>query len=322
MGLQLKNPIIVSSSELTGTFSNIRRCIDSGAGAIVLKSIFEEQILESLDLQLDRDDMYFWYPEAAQYVRDFSLESGIEDFIKLIKTTKDYSDVPLIASINCVSSQEWPDFAVHLQEAGVDGLELNIAIFPKDETVSVETIEKTYVDIVQSVKKRIKLPVSVKLSPFFTNHLGITHKLVEAKADALVLFNRFYRPDLDIDAFKVIATNVFSAPEELTMSLRWIMLLSNKLKCDLAAGTGIHDYTGVVKQILAGASSVQICSTLYKNGIEYLSKILHDLEYWMRMKECLSLQQFKGMMADSEEVTAAFERIQFMKKTTGDIISY
>ena len=170
MGLKLKNPIIVSSSELTSNLHNIKRCADSGAGAVVLKSIFEEQILEKMDIQTQKDAMYFWYPEAADYIKTTSREHGIEEYIQLIKDIKEYSDIPVIASVNCTTPHEWPKFAANLQKAGADGLELNVSIIPFDVNISSDKIEKTYVDIVKNVKKDISIPVSVENSPFLYQH--------------------------------------------------------------------------------------------------------------------------------------------------------
>src|SRR3990172_11277773 len=184
MGLKLKNPIIVSSSELTGNLPNIKRCVDSGAGAVVLKSIFEEQILDSMDIQTQKDAMYFWYPEAAEYIKTASREHGIEEYIQLIKDVKAYSEIPLIASVNCTSPHEWPKFAMSLQEAGADGLELNISITPFNVNINSDRIEKTYVDIIKNVKRDINIPVSVKIPPFFTNIAAMAHKLCLAGADA------------------------------------------------------------------------------------------------------------------------------------------
>jgi dihydroorotate dehydrogenase (fumarate) len=322
MGLELKNPVIVSSSELTATFSNIRRCADSGAGAVVMKSIFEEQIMDTMNLQLEKDNMYFWYPEAAEYIKTLSREHGIEEYILLIKNVKEYTDMPVIASINCTTPNQWPKFAASLEEAGADGIELNISIHAFNEFLSSEKIENTFIEIVTNVKKNARIPVAVKISPFFTNLMSLTTRLSRAGADALVLFNRYYRPDIDINNLKIISSNVFSAPEEITQSLRWVMLLSNKLDCDISASTGVHDYTGVIKQLLVGADTVQICSTLYKSGIEYVETIIKEMEDWMKREEVFSVNEFRGFLKKSEENTAAFERVQFMKKTTGEYVTY
>ena len=155
----------------------------------------------------------------------------------------------------------------------------------------------------------------MKIPPFFTNIAAMSHKLSNAGADGLVLFNRYYRPDIDIENLKVVSNNIFSAPEEITLTLRWIMILSNKINSSLSASTGVHDFKGVVKMLLAGASAVQLCTTLYKNGIEYISEILAELERWMRMEEVLSIDEVRGFLKLTEEHTEAFERVQFMKKT-------
>ncbi|MDP3462954.1 MAG: dihydroorotate dehydrogenase-like protein, partial [Bacteroidales bacterium] len=246
MGLNLKNPIIVSSSKLTGNIENIKSCAKAGAGAIVLKSLFEEQIMAKAEAGLKRNDMYFWYPEASDYVVNISKGGGVQDYLKLIKQAKKEVSIPVIASINCVSPVEWPSFAAKIQEAGADGIELNMAIFPFDRNISSQQIEDTYIDILLAVKKEVSIPVAVKIGPSFTNMMAMTWRLAESGADALVLFNRFYNPDVDIASMKVVADNVFSGPDEKSIPMRWIALLSaGKIPTDLAANTGIHYSIGV-----------------------------------------------------------------------------
>ncbi|MBN3036434.1 MAG: dihydroorotate dehydrogenase-like protein [Bacteroidales bacterium] len=314
MGLKLRNPIIVSSSRLTGELDNIRKCADVGAGAIVLKSIFEEQLLANAENLMDQDIKYFWFPEAIEHISKHSKEFGVKQMLQMIKQIKDYTDIPVISSINCVSAFEWPKFAKSLEEAGSDGIELNIAIFPfKKETASHE-IEEQYVEIVRKVKEYVSIPVSVKLGSYFTNIFGMAHKLDDAGADGLVLFNRYYRPDIDIDKEIIVRDNFLSGPEEVTQSLRWVALLSPRLKCHLAGGTGIHDYKGVVKQLLAGAWAVQISSILYKNGISYIDTMLHDLGKWMQHHGYQSIADFRGKICRDEQCDAKFERMQFLRK--------
>lgn len=315
LGLSLKNPIVVSSSKLTGTLENIKSIDKAGAGAVVLKSLFEEQIIAKVDAKLRKNEMYFWYPEAAEYVQNISKDAGAEDYLRLIEASKKAVKIPVIASVNCVSPLEWPRFATKIQEAGADALELNIAIFPNDRHHSSQQIEETYVEILKAVKSQVNIPVSVKLGPFFTNMLSMAFQLEEAGADGLVLFNRFYNPDVDIATNKVITDNVYSSPDEKSVSMRWIALLSaNGFKGDLAASTGIHYSIGVAKQLLAGATVTQICTTLYQNGIPYIKEIVEGLERWMKKKGHKELADFRGLVNNLPENTAAFERIQYMKK--------
>lgn len=314
MGLELKNPIIVSSSKLTSTIDNVRKCADHGAGAIVLKSLFEEQLLADADKLMDRDDKYFWYPEAVNYINQHSKDFGVKEYLELLQEAKKYTRIPIMASINCTSPDEWPKFAAKLEDAGADGIELNIAIIPMTGEISSIEVEDRYIAIIEEVKKYTSLPVSVKFGPLFTNPVNIIQRMDKAGADALVIFNRFYRPDIDIHAESIVHHNILSGPEEMTQSLRWVSLLSDKVKCDVAANTGIHDAEGVIKQLLGGADTVQICSTLYSNGISYIDTLLTDLKEWMVEHGYTSISDFRGKIARDNEHAAAFARVQFMKR--------
>ena len=314
MGLELKNHIIVSSSKLTSTIDNIRKCADQGAGAIVLKSLFEEQLLADADKLMDRDEKYFWYPEAVDYINEHSKNYGVKEYLELLGEAKKYTTIPIFASINCTSANEWPKFAKTLEEAGADGIELNIAVIPMTGDISSIEVEDMYVEIIKEVKKHTSLPISVKFGPLFTNPVNIIQRMDEAGADALVIFNRFYRPDINIHSETVVHNNILSGPEEMTQSLRWVSLLSDKVKCDVAANTGIHDAEGVIKQLLGGADATQICSTLYSNGISYIDTILSDLKAWMEEHNYDSISDFKGKVARDNEHAAAFTRVQFMKR--------
>ncbi len=315
MGIALKNPILVGSSKLTASFESIKKCIEHGAGAIVLKSIFEEQLLTNVDKLLEQDDKYVYYPQAIDYINTYAKYQGVKEYIDLIKKVRSYSDVPLIASINCVSADEWPSFSRQFEQAGVNGIELNIAISPFDTEYDSAQIEQIYVDIVREVKKHTSVPVAVKIGNYFTNVGHITKRLVEAGADALVLFNRFYRPDINIDRAEIINDNFLSGPQEISQSLRWVALLSNKLNCSIAASTGIHDYVGVVKQIMAGADTVQLCSALYNKGTGYMDTLLLDLKKWMHKNNYKSIDDFKSKVSANDEYSEAFKRIQYMKRS-------
>jgi dihydroorotate dehydrogenase (fumarate) len=315
LGLTLNNPVIVSSSKLTGTIENIKSCAKAGAGAVVLKSLFEEQITAKIEDKLRTNEAYFWYPEASEYVKNMSKGSAIADYLKLIGDAKKLTSIPVIASVNCVSPVEWPKFAAKLQEAGADAIELNIAIFPNDKNISSQQIEDTYVDILKAVKAEVNVPVAVKIGPYFTNTMAICWRLAEAGANGLVLFNRFYNPDVDIASQKVVTDNVFSSPDEKSVALRWIALLtSSGIPTDLSASTGIHYSIGVVKQLLAGAATTQVCTTLYQNGIHYLADIIKGLEEWMKKNGYKDIDAFRGSVNKHPENTAGFERLQYMRK--------
>lgn len=318
MGLDLKNPIVVSSSRMTGDIDSIKKCIDAGAGAIVLKSLFEEQLSIKTELTLSNSrasEMYFWFPEAKSLVMEQGIKANMEQYLNFVRKVKEISTVPIIASINCQTPDEWPHFANAIQDAGADAIELNIAIFPFNNSMASCELEEVYVKILNQVKKHVTIPVSIKLGHYFTNLCAVAHRLVENKVDGLVLFNRYFRPDIDIDTMKVVEDNYFSSPEELQESLRWIALMTeNNLKCDLAASTGVHTYVGVVKQLLAGAEVVQVCSTLYLNGIGYLSEIIEGLEGWMMTHNFNTVAELRGKSLNKQTMDASFERIHFMKR--------
>ncbi|HDO27518.1 MAG TPA: dihydroorotate dehydrogenase-like protein [Bacteroidetes bacterium] len=318
MGLELKNPLIVSSSRLTGEIKSIRQCIEAGAGAIVLKSLFEEQIrldAESKIRNAKDSDIYFWFPEAKEHVVGLSVEASLDNYLDFVGSVKNESDIPVISSINCITHEGWPDFAAAIQQAGADALELNIAIFPFNDLQSSSGIEEKYVEIVKEVKKHVTIPVSVKLGYYFTNLYAMAEKLVKNGVDGLVLFNRYFRPDINTDTMEVITDNYLSSPLEATVPMRWIALMSGrKLDVDLVASTGVHDYRGVVKQILAGARAVQLCSTLYLNGIEVIPTIEAGLKRWMEDNHFESLDDFRGISLEKQTTDASFERVQYMKR--------
>ena len=267
MGIKIANPLIVASSGLTSTADKVKECADNGAGAVVLKSLFEEQIVTGKNAIITQDEMYFWYPQAMDFVNTFSKEEGIHAYLKLIEESKKAVSIPVMASINCVTPREWPKFAAEIEKSGADGIELNIFIPPTNINLTGYKMEETYMDIIHEVRKNVSIPIAVKVGFYFTSLYRMLYKISNLDINSLVLFNRYYRPDIDIETMRVVAQNVYSSPHEITLSLRWIALLYGKINKELVAATGIHDYQGVIKQILAGATAVQICSTLYKNGI-------------------------------------------------------
>jgi len=317
MGLKLKNPLIVGSSRITGELKTIQQCISFGAGAVVLKSIFEEQITHRAETSLKQgreNEAYYWFPEARESILNLSKEAGLDYYLQFIDNLKSSNDVPVISSIHCISPDGWPRFAKRIESAGADALELNISIFPFSKSMTSGQIEDVYVEIVKAVKKEVKIPVSVKLGPFFTNICNIVNRIVDAGAEGLVLFNRYFHPDIDIDNLNVIVHEPYSSPEEMSLPLRWIALLKgHNLQCDIAASTGVHYHSGVIKQILVGASAVQLCSTLYLNGIPQISKILEGLQKWMKKHHYESIHDFRGESLGQQTADTGFERIQYMK---------
>jgi len=318
MGFELKNPLIVGSSGLTNSVENIKEIEKNGAAAVVLKSLFEEQINHLINKSMHNNADNFAYPEAEDYISNYTKSKDVDDYLALIKGAKEAVDIPIIASINCVSSTDWISFANKIQNAGADGLELNIFLLPSDPKRDATQNEAMYFDIIEKVKKELTIPVAIKISPYFSGLANMALKLSWTGIKGMVLFNRFFSPDIDIDSFKVTSTNVFSHPDELSLSLRWVAMLSSRLHCDVAASTGIHDGTAMIKQLLAGAKAVQIASVLYKKDFSQIGTMLKDLETWMDKHNFKSTSDFIGKMSIKEvENPASFERVQFMKHFSG-----
>lgn len=318
MGLKLKNPIIIGSSGLTNSVENIKEAAANGAAAVVLKSLFEEQIHHAASNTLQQNETGNYYPEAEDYIRNYTRLNDVDNYIKLIRDSKKAVDIPIIASINCVSSHEWIDFAHKIEEAGADALELNIFILPSDPHREAEDNEKIYFEILEKLTKTIKIPIAVKISYYFSSLSKMALKLSWTGISGLVMFNRFFSPDIDIEKFEIKATNVFSQPGELSISLRWVAMLSTKVHCDIAASTGIHDGKAVIKQLLAGAKAVQVASAIYKKGFKEVTLMLDELEEWMTRHNFKSVDEFIGKMSVKKaDNPAAYERVQFMKHFSG-----
>ncbi len=319
MGLKLKSPIIAASSGLTNSVENIVELEKNGVGAVVLKSLFEEQIANEVSHTLEQGEAGNYYPEAEDYIRNYTQSNDLSIYLDLIRTAKQVVKIPVIASINCVSgSDDWISFAKKIEGAGADALELNIFILPSDPNKEGEENEQVYFDIAEKVTKEISIPVALKISYYFSGLVRFVTKLSWTDIKGIVLFNRFFSPDIDIDKMEVKSSFVFSDPASLAQSLRWVAMLSSHVKCDIAASTGIHSGEAVIKQLLAGAQVVQIASVLYKKGfkeIEVMTKVLED---WMDKKNFNSLDDFRGKLSIAEyENPAAYERVQFMKHYSG-----
>jgi dihydroorotate dehydrogenase (fumarate) len=319
MGIKIKNPLIVGSSGLTITADNVVKCAQAGAGAVVLKSLFEEQLIADKNRLLDQDDMYFWHPEAMDQIGTITKEHGTDAYLRLIESSKKAVDIPVFASLNCITAEEWPIFAKKIENSGADGIELNIFIPPTQINAKAQHIESTYFEIIKAVRSQVTLPLSVKIGHFFTNLAGIIYQVSKTGVQSIVLFNRYYRPDIDINKLKIITGNVYSSPEEITLALRWIALLSSKVECELVASTGIYGATGAIKYLLAGASSVQLCSVLYKNKLLYIETIISDIVNWMEKMGYKSINDFRGIISKQHEAEPVFDRVQFIRKTTGKL---
>lgn len=308
LGLKLKNPVIAGSSGLTSSIEKIKEIEKKGAGAIVLKSLFEEQINYEAGSLADTSDS----PEALDYVKYYTKNNTVQEYLDLIKKAKAEINIPVIASINCVSAKDWVDFAKQIEDAGADALEINVFVLPNDRNASGEKYESIYFELADKLKKRLTIPFAFKLGTHFTNLVGFIQKL---HVPGVVLFNRFYAPDIDVDQMKFVSSEVFSSPSDNRDTLRWVGIVSSKIPLlDIAASTGIHDGDAVIKQILAGAKVVQVCSTLYKNGIAQLENIIQDVESWMEKQGFEHIDEFRGKMSyHNIKDPLIYERSQFMK---------
>lgn len=311
MGLTLKNPIIAGSSGKTGSLDNLKVLEAHGASAVILKSIFEEQILMEADSLRSPQPLH---TEEVDYITQYTKLHNLDEYLKMVSKAKKELSIPVIASINCVTASTWTSFAGKIQDAGADGLELNIFIMPADYELRGNTVELTYFDIIEEVKKHVSIPIAVKMSPYFSGLANMIFNLSVHHIDAIVLFNRFYSPDIDLDKMTIISSHVCSSPDEITLPLRWVGILSDHVKCDLAASTGIHDGEGVIKCLLVGAKAVQVVSTLYKNGPAHIGVMLEKIETWMKKQGFTSVAEFIGKLNQSRiKNPVLFERAQFMK---------
>lgn len=320
MGLELKNPLVIGSCGLTGDVDNVYAFENKGVGAVVLKSLFEEEIIREMNANIKKmASMQFVYPETLDIYENEVVQDKItNNYLKLISDAKKKVNIPVIASINCISPDRWISFPKRVEEAGADALELNIFLLPSDMEKTAEENEKVYFDIIKEVRNQVSIPIAVKISPFSASLAGFLKKISETGINGLVLFNRFYNPDFDIENLEFTTSHILSTPEELFISLRWIALMSGKLNCSLSAARGVHDHEGMIKQLLAGADVVQVVSSIYKNGTEVIPQILTGLEGWMERKGYKTLNDFRGLMAQKQsDNPGAYERVQFMKYIKG-----
>ncbi len=319
LGLKLRSPLAVSASPLTEDLSNIRRMEDAGAGAVVFHSLFEEQLaLERLELaqHLEAGTESFaeslsYFPEAEEY------RLGPEEYLEQIQKAKAAVSMPVIASLNGSSLGGWTDYARQLQQAGADAIELNIYYIPTDLDLPGSEVEKTYVEILRAVKKAVTIPVAVKLSPYFSNPANMAKRLDDAGADGLVLFNRFYQPDINLDDLKVEPHIILSTPMALRLPMRWVAILSGRLRCDLAATSGIHWPKDAIKLLMCGAKATFICSAILRHGIEHIRTIEQGMVEWMKENEYESVAQMQGCLSQVKcPDPSAFERAQYMRALT------
>lgn len=341
MGLELKNPLVVASCGLTKSLQSIQKAAEAGPGAIVLKSLFEEQILaETAELVGHAD--HAGHSEAQDYLQGYGQALGPREYLTLVRDAKRAVDLPVIASVNCITGERWAEYARELEKAGADALEINVGFLPNDQDMTGAEVEERYAKILATVRSQIDLPIALKIGPYFSSLAHLAERLANRRmaapaftvgwcgpgetekeitwqgVDALVLFNRFYRFDIDIDNLQLAGGNPYSTSAELHVPLRWISLLAGRIDCDLAATTGVHTGEDAIKQLLAGATTVQLCSTLYKNGYSRIGQILDDMRQWMEVKGYTRLEDFRGRLSQARsDDPDAFERVQYIKALVG-----
>lgn len=313
LNLDLKNPIIVASSGLTKSVQKIQDCEKAGAGAVIVKSLFEE-VLAQDDWGLSESADY--HPEAYEYMRnEIHLQYGPKEYCDLIREAKEKVSIPVIGSINCVSTKWWPQFAKQIEASGADAIELNIFTTANEVTVTSSDLEKLYFDILTTVKEKVNIPVAMKVGMYFTSLPHLASELDKRGLNALVLFNRFTEPDIDINQMKLKTTFSFSTRNESHRILRWIAILSDKVECDLSATTGIQTSEDVIKMLLAGATTVQIASVLYNNGLDKISEMVDGVIQWMEKHQFKTVDEFSGKLSFQETVSPdTYLRAQFMEK--------
>jgi len=316
LGLKLRTPLVPAASPLSEEIDTIKQMEDSGASAVVLYSLFEEQLRqESVELASHLQHGTESFAEALTYFpepEEFRL--GPEEYLKHIAKAKQAVRIPIIASLNGSSVGGWTDYAKAIEEAGADALELNIYYIPTDMNLTSAEVEQNYLNILKAVKSAVRIPVAVKLSPFFTNFANMAKRLDEAGANGLVLFNRFYQPDIDLESLEIKPNILLSTPMAMRVPLRWIAMLYGKVRPSLAATSGIHRATDVLKMLMAGADVTQLCSTLLRHGVRQINVIERDLVAWMEEHEYKSVSQLKGSLSHKKCADpSAFERAQYMR---------
>lgn len=311
LGLELDSPVILSSSGLTSTLQRIKDAEAAGVGAVVLKSIFEEQIMN----EVAHVDSYSDYPEAADYVRTYVQENSLGLYLKLIEDAKQQCNIPIIASINCRQLGEWVNYARVIEAAGADALELNIFLLPTDKELSSDEIERNYLNIITQVREAITIPMAVKLGAGFTNPLAIVREIYYRNVKGVVLFNRFYPTDIDIEKMTVKAGDIFSHSSELANVLRWTAFVNGSIPLiDIAVSTGVHTGADAVKAMLAGASAVEIASVVYEKGLHVVGEMNTFIRDWMHRHAFQTTRDFIGRMnAKNIPNPMLYERTQFMK---------
>jgi len=311
LGLKLKSPVILSSSRLTSTVDGLLEAEENGAGAVVLKSLFEEQIMyhaHSLSSSMH-------YPEADDYISYYTKSHSVDDYLALVNDAKKKLTIPVIPSINCFSSEGWIDFARIIAESGADAIEINMFFMPVNRKMSSSDSEKVYFELIEKLKYKVKIPLVLKIGSRFSNILYMVDQFYMRGVEGVVMFNRFYEPDIDVQKLEIVPASIFSKSDDRRDVLRWIAMTSAQdIKINISASTGVHSGEDVIRYLLAGADTVQVCSVLYQKGIGYLKQLNQELSDWMTKNNFMNIDEFRGKLnwANYEKPTV-FERTQFMK---------
>jgi len=319
MGLNLRSPLMVSASPLSEDINNIKKMEDAGAAAVVLYSLFEEQIIrEERELHYHTTAGTYSFAESLTYFPEpDEYRLGPEEYLNHIRKAKEAVNIPIIASLNGSTNGGWTEYSKKFQQAGADAIELNVYYIPTNPELTGCDVEKTYIDILKAVKSAVTIPVAIKLSPYFSNMANMAKKLDEAGADALVMFNRFYQPDIDLEALEVKPHIQLSYPTAARLSMTWIGILKDKIKADMAATSGLHSGHDALKVLMAGANVTQFCSALLKNGIYFLTDVEKEIVDWMTEHEYESIQQMIGSMSQKNVADpSSYERANYMKALT------
>jgi dihydroorotate dehydrogenase (fumarate) len=316
LGINLRTPLVASASPLSQELDGIRRLEDAGASAIVLYSLFEEQLRqESFELDRHLEEGTDSFSEAGTFFpRPAEFHVGPDGYLKHIRAAKHAVSIPIIASLNCTTAGGWTQYAKLIEQAGADALECNIYSIAANPELTSREIEQQYIDILRAVKSVVRIPVAIKLSPFFSNLANMAKRLDDAGADGLVLFNRFYQPDINLEELEIQPNVLLSTPQALRLPLTWIGILFGRIRANLAGTSGVHGHTDVLKLLIVGADVTMLCSTLLRNGIGHLGKIENAVREWMEVHEYVSVSQLKGSMSQVRcPDPSAFERAQYMK---------
>jgi len=318
LGFDLKSPVIVGSCGLCSSLENLKAMEKAGAGAVVLKSLFEEQIIEERVRSATQGIYTSFHPEAIEYITQMSMNFGPEYYLELIRNAKSELSIPVIASVNCISKEYWVEFAKKIENAGADAIELNISNFVHNVETTANDITDDYLATFRSVKENISIPVAVKMGSNYTNIARMVKLIENYGAKGVVLFNRFYQVDIDIDKLEYVPGYIRSSRKDITETIRWVSIVSSKSSIDIIGSRGVKDGNDVIKLLLAGADAVQVVSALYKGGIDAVAEINKDIETWMESKGYQSIEQFQGLLSQKNiKDPQALERQQYIKALVG-----